>query len=208
MKLHRVLLQAKKSTGIGLLPFGLVISLAAFPVRGEDVFLIQERPDPAALAQILFPVQQTNVQRPAKFKLRGIRFTDEISNDADSAVAEPAETEKGGTAVGFNIQFALNSPELAPQTLPFLDAVGEMLMLEETRHSKLTVAGHADASGDAAHNLALSQARATAVVNYIQNHFDVASDRLSTRGYGEYSPLPNSDPYDAVNRRVEFHPAQ
>jgi len=67
------------------------------------------------------------------------------------------------------------------------------------------VGGHTDNSGDRAANIALSQARAQAVANYMQAAgFDTA--RLIVQGYGPDQPkLDNATPEgQAANRRIEF----
>lgn len=206
MKLREMVRNWGRISLLPALPLTGVLLLGISPVYAESVFLIQEKPEPAALARILFPERAIAQPEKPKFKLRGIRFPDDDASAGSVSESGADSDSVTGTAVGFNIQFALNSPELSPETLPYLDAVGEMLLLEEAQSAKLTIAGHADASGDSAHNLSLSQARAVAVADYIKSKFAVAGDRLYTRGYGESTPLPHLNPYDAMNRRVEFHP--
>jgi len=207
---------ANRLMGYQAITLGAMLSVSVSPIHAEGVFLVQEKPEPEALLQMLYPAQQAGQQAAPQYKLRGIRFTEESrtidgekndeQNDDQNGSHNSTASGSSGTAVGFNIQFAHNSPALSPETLPYLDAVGEMLSLEQAQDAKLAIVGHADASGDSTYNLTLSQARAAAVARYIETKFAVAGDRITTRGYGESSPLPNADPYDAMNRRVEFHP--
>jgi outer membrane protein OmpA-like peptidoglycan-associated protein len=199
------------TAGLGLVPL-LVPS-----GHVEELFLIQEVPDPNALADMMFPASSAKAEKP-QYKLRGIHFTDSDAANTDTAPAgeppptmEPATAEAPappteGMSIGFRIQFAYNSPELLPDTLPYLDAVGEMMNLERTRDTRLLISGHADASGDEQYNMALSEARALAVANYLEQKYTVDDSRIETIGYGERKPLPNTDPFDPSNRRVEFHP--
>jgi outer membrane protein OmpA-like peptidoglycan-associated protein len=67
------------------------------------------------------------------------------------------------------------------------------------------VDGHTDNSGNAAHNLQLSQQRADAVKAQLIA-MGVAATRLSTKGFGDTKPISdNATPEGkANNRRVEF----
>jgi outer membrane protein OmpA-like peptidoglycan-associated protein len=68
--------------------------------------------------------------------------------------------------------------------------------------ARLLVAGHTDALGDAAYNLALSRRRADAVARLLAAA-GVPAGQLVVRGYGETAPLRQpSDP--GLNRRVSF----
>jgi len=200
----------------------LAAGLALVPLDWQaghagELYLLQEVPDPAVLADMMFPASSTSAAKP-QYKLRGIHFTDSDSASAGAAAVEelasavePAPVDEPapaaeGMSIGFRIQFAYNSPELLPDTLPYLDAVGEMMNLERTHDTRLLISGHADASGDEQYNLALSEARALAVAGYLEQKYAVDKSRIRTMGYGESKPLPNTDPMDPSNRRVEFHP--
>jgi OOP family OmpA-OmpF porin len=71
--------------------------------------------------------------------------------------------------------------------------------------ARVDVAGHTDADGDANANMALSVARAEAVIDALVKR-GVAIDRLYAVGYGETLPLvPNTTKANkAKNRRIEF----
>ena len=70
----------------------------------------------------------------------------------------------------------------------------------------IRIGGHADASGPEDYNQRLSQARAASVRDYLENRHGIAPSRLQVVGYGESAPLPGTDPFAGVNRRVEFEP--
>lgn len=177
---------------------------------GEVVIVGDHPPAPDDLADTMFPDESTAPRKP---KLRGIRFTSPeptqtAPEPAPQAVAhedQPPSRDAGAT-VGFNILFALGSAELLPATLPYIDSVGEMMNLERTAGKKILIAGHADASGSPEYNRMLSEARARAVRDYLVSQFGIDTSRLETAGYGASQPLPGTDPFDGINRRVEFQP--
>lgn len=70
---------------------------------------------------------------------------------------------------------------------------------------RLQVAGHTDSVGNDESNLALSDARARAVVDALIAR-GVREDALTARGYGETLPVASNDTADgrAANRRISF----
>ena len=79
-------------------------------------------------------------------------------------------------------------------------------LLKIDRGLKLEISGHTDSTGDKAHNMKLSEARAQSVVKALVGSYGVDSARLSAKGYGDTKPVaPNdSDDNKAKNRRVEL----
>ena len=69
----------------------------------------------------------------------------------------------------------------------------------------VVVEGHADETGSEGYNQTLSEKRASSVVEYLIQ-LGVSADRLSTKGYGETTPLTDNKTSEgrAANRRVEF----
>ena len=87
----------------------------------------------------------------------------------------------GGRAVLHGILFDLDSATLRPESRPVLDEVVHLLAAEPAW--KLTIEGHTDASGAAAHNQALSEQRAASVKAYLVSQ-GVDAARLETAGFG------------------------
>lgn len=85
------------------------------------------------------------------------------------------------------------------QALQFLNALKNPLLAQK----RFEVIGHTDASGNAATNLKLSQARAQSVVDYlVANGAD--KTKLAARGMGSQKLLDTANPTSPANRRVEF----
>ena len=112
---------------------------------------------------------------------------------------------EGGKIVIFGkVQFRTGSDEIDRRSEPLLDQIGEALNAHpEVRN--VEIQGHTDNVGGPSINNKLSQDRAAAVKVALEKR-GVDGDRLSTRGYGESSPIaPNTTKAGrAKNRRVEF----
>jgi len=186
------------------------IALFAFsgsPVVAGDVYLFQdEAPLAAEIADIMFPKDGA---LPAKISTRGIRFAD-VPDAAPSPQAEEldAATASEGNAVGFKINFGFDSADLQPDSLPYLDRVGQMMGLEQAQGKPIVIVGHTDGTGTDAYNQGLSEQRALTVGNYLHQRHGIAPERLQIVGLGESQPLPGLDALDGANRRVEFHPGK
>jgi OOP family OmpA-OmpF porin len=86
-------------------------------------------------------------------------------------------------------------------------AIAEIAKLLKTQQAlKLFVVGHTDSQGGVDSNIALSQARAEAVLKALVNEQGIAPARLRSFGCGQFSPLASndSDAGRAKNRRVEL----
>jgi outer membrane protein OmpA-like peptidoglycan-associated protein/tetratricopeptide (TPR) repeat protein len=102
-----------------------------------------------------------------------------------------------------NIFFDINKYTLNPESQVELDKVVQLLTGNPT--VKILISGHTDNVGKPADNLALSNNRAKAVVDYLVNK-GIAPQRLSFKGYGETIPLTgnNTEEGRAANRRTEL----
>jgi OOP family OmpA-OmpF porin len=101
------------------------------------------------------------------------------------------------------VNFANNSARLTSDSLPVLDAAAETL--SKRANVSTEIAGYTDDRGSEEHNHVLSQRRADAVKDYLVSK-GVAPSQLSSRGYGEESPIANNKTASgrAANRRVEM----
>jgi outer membrane protein OmpA-like peptidoglycan-associated protein len=97
--------------------------------------------------------------------------------------------------------FETDSAKLKPESAETLDKVAASL--KDFPDVKLQVAGHTDNTGSAAHNLRLSDARASAVMNYLISK-GVNPATLSEKGYGMTEPVADNKTAEgrAQNRRV------
>lgn len=101
--------------------------------------------------------------------------------------------------IGFNTDSYL----LDPSIYRSLNGVARVLV--EYPDTVLMIVGHTDSTGSEAHNQQLSLQRANSVRTYLVNQ-NVVSNRLSTMGLGESSPICDNSTAQGrtCNRRVEI----
>jgi outer membrane protein OmpA-like peptidoglycan-associated protein len=112
------------------------------------------------------------------------------------------ELDKQGFVVVEGIFFDTDKTDLKPASNPALEEVAKLL--KERPQLSLYVVGHTDSQGSLAHNLALSEGRANAVVQRLVKNHAVAAQRLEGRGVGPLAPVASNVQEDgrAKNRRV------
>lgn len=101
-----------------------------------------------------------------------------------------------------SVKFPVDRDALSPEAEARLSELVQRLT-SENRNVYLEIQGHTDASGDAAHNEQLGQARAEAVRRYLSRQ-GIALNRMATISYGEDSPVASNETPEgrAQNRRV------
>jgi hypothetical protein len=102
------------------------------------------------------------------------------------------------------IKFAYNDATILPESFSLLNEIADVIK-KNPQIKKIEVGGHASSEGDDGKNLALSNRRAQAVVQYLTTKGSIAADHLVAKGYGETKPLVTPDDTDEKrekNRRV------
>lgn len=105
--------------------------------------------------------------------------------------------------IALYINFDTDKASIRPDGKPAVDEIGKLLKADPAL--KLAIEGHTDNSGDGAHNLALSKARADAVLQSLVKD-GIDARRLRTAGHGAGKPLADNkdEAGRAQNRRVEL----
>lgn len=121
----------------------------------------------------------------------------------DTTTVSQTETtpQTGDVIVLHDIYFNTDESTLLPQSYNELQKLLELL--NQNPGIKIEIGGHTDNQGSISHNEKLSERRALAVRQYLeQKHID--PKRLTHKGYGESQPLaPNTNDVNrALNRRV------
>lgn len=129
--------------------------------------------------------------------------------DLDLTKEDPREVKaelqsvKNISIVLSNITFEYNSYTLNATSYSELNKL--VNYLSENADYRVEISAHTDNSGSDDYNLKLSNLRASAVLQYLQDN-SINKQRLIARGYGESSPRYPNDTEEnmALNRRVEF----
>ncbi len=102
------------------------------------------------------------------------------------------------------ILFEVNKAVIREESHSLVDEIVQVVK-DNGRIKKLSIEGHTDGDGSEKYNQALSDKRATAVMQYLVDH-GVAQDRLTSKGLGESKPLADNATAEGKekNRRVEF----
>lgn len=104
--------------------------------------------------------------------------------------------------VVLTVNFDLNSYAIRPEARPLLDTLADAMTDPRLSRHRYEINGHTDSTGRLARNLALSELRAAAVVDYLAAR-GVPRDRMRAQGFGPLQPLDPTNPRDPANRRVE-----
>lgn len=138
-------------------------------------------PDAQAIREGLFPEDKCEELRASGFKCMGVKPTVTFSLPA--------------------VAFAFGSAVLPDSLKRQLDVFAEVLSSKRGAKQTVRIVGHADSSGSAAGNTALSQKRAEEVKRYLVTKG--ADDKmLAADGVGSKDLLKPDAPTSAENRRV------
>lgn len=103
-----------------------------------------------------------------------------------------------------SIVFGNGEATLTPGMYDDLDKIVDFLL--DNPEFKIRIKGHTDSDGREDFNLALSQQRSDAIMEYLVFFGNIEADRITARGFGSSQPIltDNSERAKKLNRRVEF----
>ena len=182
------------------IPCRIALLLAAVAVwlGGGDARLHAQEDTVWSKEQIVERLARTEPE-PLTRSLRGIVVGG--GGTGTGAAAEPAES---GWIGDLRVIFPFDSAEITPDARRNLDTLGAALMDGRLSADRFEIAGHTDGLGDENYNGTLSERRAQAVVEYLEENFAIPGERLLGRGYGEAYLANPEDPGNPENRRVEI----
>lgn len=137
-----------------------------------------------------------------------LRVVERQKMASDQVTVDAKAMSKGLAEVGhialYGIHFATDSAKIVQDSQDTLAQMAKMLVAEPK--AKVFIVGHTDNTGQLAHNLALSKARAKAVVDALVTKYGIQPDRLMAEGVASFSPVASnaSEAGRARNRRVEM----
>jgi len=132
----------------------------------------------------------------------------DTARDALTRAQEAGKLAKGKflyevTLTDESVKFPLNGAELSKEATQALDAFAEKIR-NENQNVYVEIQGHTDGTGSAAYNLKLGQARAEAVMRYLNVERGFPLHRMNVVSYGAAKPVADNHTRDgrAKNRRV------
>ncbi|MCW7753564.1 OmpA family protein [Desulfobotulus sp. H1] len=113
---------------------------------------------------------------------------------------------RSGGRLSFDVRFDVNAATLRPDSRNVLDRLGAALRDPRLAGTRFRLGGHADTTGQAAHNLNLSRRRAESVRSYLVQQAGIETYRLEASGYGDTRPVATNRTPEGrqSNRRVEI----
>jgi len=115
-----------------------------------------------------------------------------------------AELKNCGQLFTYDLSFDTNSDKLKGGDGSILEVLSGLLKKDPAL--KIQIAGHTDATGDAAANQDLSTRRAETVKKTLAERYGADALRITAKGYGAEQPLAANDTDEgrSINRRVEI----
>ncbi len=132
----------------------------------------------------------------------------DTAKDALARAQEAGKLAKGKflyevTLTDESVKFGFNRSELSAEAKAALDAFAKTL-LAENKNVYVEIQGHTDSIGSAEYNLTLGQARAAAVMRYLNMQHGFPLHRMNAISYGSAKPIADNKTSEGrgKNRRV------
>jgi len=160
-------------------------------ILAEGVITVEGEPKKAEVAKTVIPV-------------------DTDGDGVPDSVDKCPDTPKGATvdrtgcwALKGVVLFDFDESTIKPEAYPLLDEVA--VILEKNPEMKGEISGHTDSTGPAEYNQMLSEKRARAIEEYLENK-GIDPSRFTSKGYGASNPIASNDTREGrqENRRVEL----
>lgn len=191
-------------------------AVASFVIAAGFVFtasvpsVAQQRPSEEEMLKALRPPPKTRslTGQSSRGNVEERRFinsirgkTRQLSLGERQRVSEIAKSKPN---IDLEIYFEYNSSDITAEAEPELMKLGRVLTSADLKGGVFLIGGHTDGKGGATYNQGLSERRAAAVKQFLQERFEIADDVLVTAGYGKEELKNADDPFAAENRRVQI----
>lgn len=177
------------------------LSEGSIVVRADSVSITGITASPGAQAQITQTLSGMLGQGEA-FKV-DVTYNKALDPTADLPTPQECVTSLNAVLAKQKIVFAPGSAEIESSARDTMSELAEVM--RTCPDIPMEIAGHTDAQGREESNLALSQARAEAVLLGLQGR-RVLVGALTAKGYGETRPIAENETEAGreTNRRIEF----
>lgn len=174
---------------------------------GEDLGVVQSNAETGDYEFKLPAGKQYAIRAEADGKLAESQSLDLRNVKSDKIIADEnfqlQTLEVNATIELNNVFFDFDKASLKTESFPELDRLVELM--NQQSNMKVEISGHTDGQGSERYNLALSEKRAKAVVQYMVGK-GINKKRIVTLFFGESKPVATNDTPEGreKNRRVEF----
>ena len=176
---------------------------------GDHRYLAAKLPRHEGDAYVALYVTRNGGGGPAKGRAMVQLDVVEARPMEDRMVVVDADTLRGdlardGRATLYGIQFDFDRDTLQPGSAAQIGEIAGLLRQAPTL--AIRVVGHTDGKGASDYNMALSQRRATRIVDALAREHGIARGRMDAVGVGATEPVASNDTEEGrtLNRRVEI----
>jgi len=175
--------------------------LKPIATAGAILALLVLAPAPAAAQDSRTPTAEEIIRKLMQPKLS----PDDLKSNAVQIEGRRQRAEAApGPSIDLAVNFEYASAQLTADARLVIDNLGQALADPALASSRFRIAGHTDARGGDAYNLALSRRRAQSVADYLTRQHHIDKQRLSVQGFGRSQLLDPANPASAFNRRVQI----
>ena len=177
--------------------------LAALRHSRRDLDIELSRGQAVVGGTVLSELGRIRVLGGAVALLPGFKVIDRLTVREPETPREILQTQLDTLLDGKAVEFNTDSADL---TASGREVLSDVIGILKRHPGRVEISGHTDSTGDAAHNLELSQQRAEAVERYLSAN-GIDARRLVSIGYGSTHPIATNATADGqqMNRRTEFH---
>jgi len=132
-------------------------------------------------------------------------LANQATNRVTSLTNTVANLDNYRPVIETTVHFGFDKANLTPKAKQALDELGSDI--PNAKHYIVVVDGNTDSTGPADYNYQLSQRRASAVIQYLAEKYDVPAHKIFVIGLGKDKPAASnaSTSGRAQNRRVDVH---
>jgi len=206
-----------RKTVLVVLAVGLVVALGvtgcATKTYVQEQVAASAKTQDAKIGEVQKQVEATQMD-VSNLKQSDSAQNEQIAKLSDTAKEALSRAEEAGKLANHSflyevtltddaVHFGFNKSELSAEAKAALDAFAKKVK-DENKNVYIEIQGNTDSVGSEQYNLGLGQARAEAVMRYLNMQDGFPLNRMSAISYGKYKPMDDNKTAEgrAKNRRV------